>query len=244
MIYFIRLCLFPILWITTFVVASAAEDFRTWKTLSGGYFEAKLESVAATTVRLVNQEGQAVDFPLPDLMPSDQKYVREWSMQQVADSNVSGSNAERSAFAEKVYEDLVHAKGKGLTEFKPEAGENPKYFAFYRSAAWCPPCRSFTPKLVSFYNKQKRKGAAFELIFISSDRSEDAMAKYMSDYKMPWPAFRYGQNKDIVSPNGGGIPNLLVTDAEGKKLLDSYSSSGQYIGPTAVMLELEKLLSQ
>jgi hypothetical protein len=81
-----------------------------------------------------------------------------------------------------------------------------------------------------------------ELIFISSDRSEDAMAEYMDEYDMPWPAFAYGENKDIVQRNGKGIPSLIVTDANGKKLLDSYDSAGKFIGPTNVMDELEKLL--
>ena len=107
---------------------------------------------------------------------------------------------------------------------------------------WCPPCRKFTPVLVDFYNKQKRRGAAFELVFVSSDRSEDDMADYMSEYNMTWPAFAYGENKDIVQSNGNGIPSLIITDAEGNKLLDSYDNTGKYIGPTAVMEEFEKLL--
>lgn len=81
-----------------------------------------------------------------------------------------------------------------------------------------------------------------ELIFISSDRGEDAMAEYMKNDDMPWPAFAYGENKDIVQRNGNGIPSLIVTDANGNKLLDSYGSAGKYIGPTKVMNELEKLL--
>ena len=68
------------------------------------------------------------------------------------------------------------------------------------------------------------------------------MAEYMDEYDMPWPAFRFGENKDIVQRNGNGIPSLIVTDADGKKLFDSYDSAGKYIGPTAVMKELEKLL--
>ena len=55
-----------------------------------------------------------------------------------------------------------------------------------------PPYRKFTPVLVDFYNKQNRLGAAFELVFVSSDRSEDDMADYMSEYDMIWPAFAHG----------------------------------------------------
>ena len=38
-------------------------------------------------------------------------------------------------------------------------------------ACRCPPCRQFTPALASVYNKLKRKGEKFEIIFVSSDRS-------------------------------------------------------------------------
>ncbi|MGB0409903.1 MAG: thioredoxin-like domain-containing protein [Opitutales bacterium] len=224
-----------------------AEDYRTWHTIGGGYFEAKLTAVGSTSLTFENREGKSIEFPLANLKLSDQKYARDWGISSMAASNETSSAAvdgQRSAFAEKVYSDLVYLKGKRLIRFKPEPGDKPKYFAFYRSAQWCPPCRAFTPKLVAFYDKQRSKGAAFELVFISSDRDEDAMAEYMADYDMEWPAFAFGKNKDLVSRNGTGIPNLLVTDAEGNKLLDSYDKSGEYIGPTAVMKQLERLLKE
>jgi len=225
---------------------SAEGDFRTWNMIGGGYFEAKLTAVQGTSVKLENREGKKVDFPLSDLKPSDQKFARDWQVAQTgmgsSASSASGVPVERSDFAERVYKELVSSKGKRVVNFEPEPTDQPKYFAFYRSAMWCPPCRKFTPDLVDFYKKQKRKGAAFELVFVSSDKSEDLMAEYMDDYDMAWPAFKYGENKDIVKRNGSGIPNLIVTDAEGKKLFDSYDDAGEYIGPTAVMKELEKLL--
>ena len=225
-------------------VGVQAEEFRTWSTIGGGHFEAKLNAIGTTKITLENREGRQIDFPLADLKLSDQRYAREWQSAQasLASGALETPPVERSEFANKVYKDLVKSKGSRLASFDPEPSENPKYFAFYRSAAWCPPCRAFTPKLVDFYKKQKRKGAQFELVFISSDRSEDLMAEYMDEYDMEWPAFEFGKNKDIVSRNGSGIPNLIVTDTNGKKLLDSYDNSGSYIGPTKVMNELEDLL--
>jgi nucleoredoxin len=43
----------------------------------------------------------------------------------------------------------------------------------YFSAHWCPPCRRFTPELVKFYNDLLLKRTDFEIIFASSDRSEE-----------------------------------------------------------------------
>ncbi|MEN8844487.1 MAG: thioredoxin-like domain-containing protein [Lentimonas sp.] len=221
-----------------------AEDSRTWHMIGGGHFEAKLTGVGTTTIALENSEGRTIDFRLSDLKPSDQEYTRYWQAAQSGSAAAAAAPAERSEFAERVYKSLVYSKGKRLSKFRAEPTDNPKYFAFYRSAHWCPPCRAFTPDLVKFYNKQKAKGAPLELVFISSDRSEDAMAEYMNEYDMTWPAFPLGKNKSIVSSNGGGIPNLIVTDADGNKVLDSYDSSGKYIGPTAVMKKLDALLKK
>lgn len=221
----------------------AQAEMRTWQVITGGSFEAKLTAVSATKVRMENASGKSIEFPIADLKPSDQKYIQDWQAAQTVDLTVGESQkVERTAFSQRVYADLVSSQGGRLKRFVPEDNASPKYFAFYRSASWCPPCRKFTPKLVQFYKKQKRSGAAFELVFISSDKSEEAMADYMKDYSMDWPAFEFGKNKNIVSSSGGGIPNLIVTDANGKKLLDSYDASGNYIGPYKVMAELEKLL--
>lgn len=223
-----------------------AEDFRTWNMIGGGYFEAKLTEVGSTSVTLENAAGRSVEMPLANLKPSDQDYARKWQQAQSVDARTANDTSvaagERTDFAYRVYQDLVYSKGKRLARFKPEPSDHPKYFAFYHSAHWCPPCRAFTPSLVDFYKKQKRKGAAFELIFVSHDREEDAMAVYMDEFDMPWLAFSFGKNKDLVTVNGQGIPNLIVTDAEGKKLLDSYDRTGKYMGPGRVMAELEKLL--
>lgn len=228
------------------VATSAAEDFRQWNVIGGGHFEAKLNAVNGTSLVLENREGRVIDYPLGNLALSDQRFAQDWQLAKATSGDtVSGGEVavERSDFAEKVYRDLVTSRGSRLKRFTPEASDSPKYFAFYRSAMWCPPCRKFTPNLVDFYKKQKRRDAPFELIFISSDRSEDDMAEYMDEYKMDWPAFEHDENKNIVKSNGGGIPNLIITDADGNKLLDSYDSKGDYIGPTAVMREFEKLLA-
>ncbi len=239
-----RTLLLLFLTLTGSLLFAAEGEFRQWTLITGGHFEAKIHSVQSTKVTLENRAGKQIDLPLGDLRQADQKYAREWQLAQTGGGKAESAavEVERSAFAKRVYKDLVYSKGKRLSRFTPEPGANPKYFAFYRSAQWCPPCRAFTPDLVKFYKKHQRGDTPFELIFISSGRSEDDMAEYMDDYDMPWPAFSFGENKDIVKRNGTGIPNLIVTDAEGNRLLGSYDKKGDYIGPKKVMADFEDLL--
>ena len=211
------------------------EDLKTWNDIFGRKFEARLISSRPGFVRLQNKEGKEIDFPSMNLVPRDQTFVREWEKQKA-------EAAKGSEFVQTFKKDLVIKKGNKVSSYEPETMSQIKYFAFYKSASWCPPCQKFTPKLVNFYNRIKDEHPEFELIFISSDRSEDAMEDYMVDYDMPWPAFEHGEHKRLVRSNGGGIPCLIVTDADGTKLLDSYTKSGSYKGPSSVMRELEDLL--
>jgi len=75
--------------------------------------------------------------------------------------------------------DLVQSKGKKLEAFDEAPLASAKYYAIYYSAGWCGPCRAFTPDLVKWYKRNKSKHPDFELIFVSSDRSEEDMASYM-----------------------------------------------------------------
>jgi len=91
-----------------------------------------------------------------------------------------------------------------------------KTVAYYFSAHWCPPCRGFTPKLAEWYTKDlKAKG--LEVIFISSDRDEDAFKEYYAE--QPWLALKYAdrERKEEMSGFFGvqGIPSLVLVDSEG-----------------------------
>ena len=73
-----------------------------------------------------------------------------------------------------------------------------KVIAVYFSAHWCPPCRSFTPKLANFYGKvkQSQNGDKFELIFLSSDRTEEEFKEYLG--QMPWYSLSYDKRSEKV----------------------------------------------
>lgn len=139
---------------------------------------------------------------------------------------------------------LVSVQGKSVKKFDEAPLAQAKYFGIYYSASWCGPCKSFTPKLVEFYNRTKPSHPEFELIFVSSDRDEKSMEAYMEEDKMPWPGLRYSKirsNRVLTSYSGRGIPCLVFVDAAGKVLSHSYEGT-KYVGPTKVMADIEKTL--
>ncbi|XWS63666.1 hypothetical protein CRYUN_Cryun06bG0121000 [Craigia yunnanensis] len=94
-----------------------------------------------------------------------------------------------------------------------------KTVLLYFSAHWCPPCRSFTPKLVEVYKKIKAKDEAFEVVFISSDRDQASFEEYYSG--MPWLALPFGDaRKPLLSRKFKvqGIPMLIAIGPSGKTL--------------------------
>ena len=112
---------------------------------------------------------------------------------------------------------LINAQGEEV-DTASLAG---KKIGLYFSAQWCPPCRAFTPVLVQTYNELKEQGKPFELIFVSSDRSEEAMFKYMADYGMNWLALPFGDARRAAlrSKHGvRGIPTLIIVDENGQTL--------------------------
>ncbi|BBN06337.1 nucleoredoxin [Marchantia polymorpha subsp. ruderalis] len=99
-----------------------------------------------------------------------------------------------------------------------------KTVGLYFSAHWCPPCRGFTPKLIAVYEQLKQQGKPFEIIFISSDRDEEAFNKYYGS--MPWLALPYSDRqpkrttKQKLSEyfDVKGIPTLVILGPDGKTL--------------------------
>jgi len=142
---------------------------------------------------------------------------------------------------EKVSAHLVDASGDAVEAEKLESA--PKVL-FYYSAHWCPPCRIFTPKLVEFY-KENGGGEAFEIVFVSSDRSESEMLGYMEEEKMPWLAVDYANiaETEIKSYGGPYIPALVMFDADGNLIAETFdASTEEYYGPQTVLAKLSEML--
>lgn len=103
--------------------------------------------------------------------------------------------------------------------YDPPAAEEIEYFLIYFGARWCGPCRKMTPALAGFYNETRAEHPEFEFVFVSKDRSEEEMVRYMQSEAMPWPAIAWEQRDAIekiveLEPRGG-IPFMAMLGSDG-----------------------------
>jgi len=85
--------------------------------------------------------------------------------------------------------------------------------AVFFGGGWCPPCKAYRPKLVETYNNLKRAGKPFEVIYVSSDHSEDDFRRYWGS--MPWPALPFNSPMKKVLGDlypYSGIPTVYIID--------------------------------
>lgn len=243
-----RILIFFFLLLSTGLLAQAA-DLKKWTNQNGETLVASIVGVLEEHVFFQTRTGKRFKYPIAALTPSDQTVVRSWEPTIKEKPNASGGiTRANSPVAQMLEGKLVRpADRKGAFIDAPLSDTaTPKYYAFYYSAHWCPPCRQFTPKLVQFYNQMKRSGADFEIIFISADRSKRQMYQYMKGDGMAWRAVDFEKGKgsyDIMKYSGSGIPCLVFIDHKGKVLSDSYRN-GNYVGPYRVLEEMEKVLKR
>ena len=111
-------------------------------------------------------------------------------------------------------------QGKGDEKLDTASHLNDKLVFLYFSAHWCPPCRGFTPVLAELYKKLTGQGKNFEIVFISSDRSQDDFDEYFGE--MPWKALPFSDRdrKAALSKKYKvqGIPSLIILNPDGSTL--------------------------
>ena len=98
-----------------------------------------------------------------------------------------------------------------------EAFKDAKCIGIYFSAHWCPPCRGFTPVLAAAYKEANTTEKVCEVLFVSSDQSEEEYKSYFES--MPWTALPFDDHelkKELSSKYGvKGIPMLVVVKPDG-----------------------------
>lgn len=172
------------------------------------------------------RNGRKVNIKQADLAEADAKRLADWKP-----AAPEAPAAEPSVFDEVMDGNLVILDGKRL-ESSELTAKPTKYYIFYYTASWCPPCQKFTPSLVEFYNKNKNDN--FEIVLITSDDSTKDMEGYAAAKKMPWPQLKQSKAdsfKKKFDHEVTGIPSVITCDLEGK-----------IISRTEDLAELEKLV--
>jgi nucleoredoxin len=207
--------------------------FENWTNKEGNTAQLDLQEVTGEDDAKVGvfkmRNGRKVTIKAADLDEVGAKRLAEWKPAAAEPEVAAG---EPSVFDEVLDGNLVILDGKKFK--KHELAAKPtKYYVFYYTASWCPPCQAFTPSLVNFYNKNKNEN--FELVLITSDGEESDMEGYAKDKKMPWPQLKHSKAKSFKSKfdhGVRGIPAVIVCDLEGKIV----SSNGRNLA------ELEKIV--
>jgi len=191
---------------------------RIWTSTKGDTIEASFNKVMYGVVTLKKTDGKTVKIKKTALSADDQKLID----QLVNAALASKIDAKKGADQKKAPDSIYALFGKKLKNAKKKDVSvdtlTDKVIGVYFSAHWCPPCRTFTPKLVKFHNALTKENKAFEIVFVSSDRSKDAMYEYMTELKMPWLALPHGdKQKQILSKKYGvrGIPTLVILNSKG-----------------------------
>ena len=156
---------------------------------------------------------------------------------------------ERFDLPRELGDKLVRVKDGKFEPMRLNAERRADYFLVYFGAHWCPNSKKVTPKLTEFYREQRSAHRNFEVIFVSSDKDEQAMLEFMDGYKMPWPAVKFSEKKNIeciTELAGRSYPCLALVDAEGKLLAHSYGEDrkGMYIDPSKTLEKFKEILDK
>ena len=99
-------------------------------------------------------------------------------------------------------------------------------------ATWCGPCIAEIPNVLEQYQKYHSKG--FEVVGISLDQERDALEKFVTERKIPWPILfepseGSGWQHPLASYYGiSGIPTVILIGKDGNVV--SLNARGERLG--------------
>ena len=207
--------------------------------MKSGAFAVPASELAATEQELAEQAKRKA------LQAEEAQKFNTLYQNQVAEKRAAAAKmgATDHALMPLLKGDLVGSGNGTLAQFEDAGLAKKKLIGLYFSAFWCGPCRKFTPQLVQFYNRVAPAHPEFEIVFLSFDKSAPAMENYMREMHMPWPAVKFdklAEKEALRKYAGSGIPCLVVVDAEGRVVSDSFVG-GQYVGPGKVLGDLDRM---
>ncbi|KAK9119717.1 hypothetical protein Scep_017810 [Stephania cephalantha] len=182
------------------------------------YFELS----ALPTLVIIGQDGKTLHPNVAELVEEYGAQAYPFTPEKVAELEEIEKARKEAQTLESILvsgdRDFVIRNGGSKVLVSELVGKN---ILLYFSAHWCPPCRAFLPKLIEAYHEIKAKDDGFEVIFISSDRTQEAFDEFFSS--MPWLALPFGdERKKSLSRtfNVSGIPTVIAIGANGKTVTD------------------------
>ncbi|KAK9117164.1 hypothetical protein Sjap_016111 [Stephania japonica] len=182
------------------------------------YFELS----ALPTLAIIGQDGKTLHPNVAELVEEYGAQAYPFTPEKVAELEAIEKARKEAQTLESIlvlgYRDFVIRNGGSKVLVSELVGKN---ILLYFSAHWCPPCRAFLPKLIEAYHEIKAKDDGFEVIFISSDRDQEAFNEFFSS--MPWLALPFGdERKKSLSRTFkvSGIPTVIAIGANGKTVTD------------------------
>ena len=217
------------------------KGMRTWTSKNGDTIEATYVKSQYGIVYLKKADGKTIKVRGTALSKEDQEVLASLDESAISKA-LKSKNVKSVKAAPKELYDLFGERLRTARN-KPVSVDTltDKVIGVYFSAHWCPPCRAFTPELVKFYDKLKADGKPFEIVFVSSDRTEDAMYDYMKEMGMKWVALPHGdEHKELLASKFGvrGIPMFVVLNSKGETITTNGRS--EVMGGTKVFDAWEK----
>jgi thiol-disulfide isomerase/thioredoxin len=103
-------------------------------------------------------------------------------------------------------------------------------------ATWCGPCRKEMPNVVALREKLKDRG--FEVVGVSVDKDEEALATYLEENHIPWETLAGEGASELAEKYGvRGIPTMMLVDQKGTIVAVAHNVA-------ALAPEAEKLLGK
>ena len=62
------------------------------------------------------------------------------------------------------------------------------------SASWCPPCQDFVPVLKQVHKELRDRNCAFQVVYVSCDKSEEEMKEFVSQKHGDWYMLPYADH--------------------------------------------------
>ena len=175
-----------------------------------------------TTSKLITTDGREA------LFETSFDKLQSWAEDKAqAEAEAAKKKAEAIAsfsFANVFGDNIID--GNGAVVPPSEMSKN-DIVGLYFSAHWCPPCRGFTPILAAKYTELRAAGKTLEIVFVSSDRSEEEAKEYFGSHPWKMLGFSQRETKTLLSEifNVEGIPTLVLLTGQGKLITDDGRSA-------------------